>query len=136
MLLSDREKTLIFANESYLFWVSLSNAFEPDWKYVQRKEIYALETIEELNLLIVGGKNFSKLSYLGKSTSRCNLKVYSCGKTGKRDHLYTYDIPHADGENVIELKYISTKPKGTKLLLMATSGNKIYFLRVRAYNEL
>jgi hypothetical protein len=46
---------------------------------------------------MVGGKNFSKLSYLGKSTSRSNIKIYSCGKTGKRDHLFTYDIPNCNG---------------------------------------
>jgi hypothetical protein len=46
---------------------------------------------------MVGGKNFSKLSYLGKSTQRSNIKVYSCGKTGKRDHLFTYDIPNCNG---------------------------------------
>ncbi len=53
--------------------------------------------VEELNLLMVGGKNFSKLAYLGKSTQRSNLKVYSCGKLGKRDHLFTYDIPNCSG---------------------------------------
>lgn len=83
---------------------------------------------------MVGGKNFSKLSYLGKSTSRSNIKVYSCGKHGKRDHLFTYDIPECNGENVMEMKYVSTKPNGTKLLLTLTSHNKLYFLRVRAYN--
>ena len=30
---------------------------------------------------------------------------------------------------------MSTKPKGTKLLLMLTSGDKIYFVRVRSFNE-
>lgn len=136
MVMFDHDTTMIFGNESYLYWISLNNSFEPDWKYVQRKEIFAIEIVEELNLLIVGGKNFSKLSYLGKSTSRSNLKVYSCGKTGKRDHLYTYDIPGCNKENVLELKHITTKPNGTKLLLMQTSGDKIYFLRVRAYNEI
>jgi hypothetical protein len=64
---------------------------------VQRKQVYAIEVVEELNLLMVGGKNFSKLSYLGKSTSRSNIKVYSCGKFSKRDHLFTYDIPECNG---------------------------------------
>lgn len=64
------------------------------------------------------------------------MKIYSCGKTGKREHLFTYDIPKCEAENVLELKYISTKPKGTKLLLMLTSNNKLYFLRVRAYNDI
>ena len=36
----------------------------------------------------------------------------------------------------MELKYVSTRPKGTKLLLMLTSGAKLFFLRVRAFNEL
>lgn len=84
---------------------------------------------------MVGGKNFSKLSYLGKSTSRSNIKVYSCGKVGKREHLFTYDIPDCHGENVIEMKYITTRPNGTKLLLVLTSHNRIYFLRVRAFDH-
>lgn len=85
---------------------------------------------------MVGGKNFSKLSYLGKSTQRSNIKVYSCGKTGKRDHLFTYDIPECQGENVLILKYISTKPNGTKLLLAGTSQNKLFFFRVKGYNNI
>lgn len=37
MLLFNKEKTLIFANESYIYWVSISGDEQPDWKYVQRK---------------------------------------------------------------------------------------------------
>jgi hypothetical protein len=37
-----------------------------EWKYVQRKYIYAISVIEELSLVALGGKNFSKLSYFGK----------------------------------------------------------------------
>ena len=85
---------------------------------------------------MVGGKNFSKLAYLGKSTQRSNIKVYSCGKHGKRDHLFTYDIPNCNGENVIELKHIATKPTGAKLLLALTSQHKLFFLRVRAFNHI
>lgn len=36
---------LIFGNESYLFWVHLTNEMS-EWKYVQRKYIYALSIIE------------------------------------------------------------------------------------------
>jgi hypothetical protein len=85
---------------------------------------------------MVGGKNFSKLSYLGKSTSRSNIKIYSCGKHGKRDHLFTFDIPECNSENVVEMKYIVTKPNGTKLLLVLTSQSKLYFLRVKAFNHI
>lgn len=85
---------------------------------------------------MVGGKNFSKLAYLGKSTQRSNIKVYSCGKLGKRDHLFTYDIPNCNGENVIEMKYITTKPNGTKLLLVLTHQHKIFFLRIRAFDHI
>ncbi len=46
-----------------------------------------------MGLLAVGGKNFSKLSYFGKETSRSNIKIYTCGKVKQRNHLYTYDIP-------------------------------------------
>lgn len=85
---------------------------------------------------MVGGKNFSKLAYLGKSTSRSNIKVYSCGITGKRDHLFTYDIPNCNGQNVMEMKHITTKPNGTKLLTVLTHHQKLFFLRVRAFNHI
>lgn len=39
---------------------------QSEWKYCQRKEIYCLEVVEEMGLVAVGGKNFSKLSYFGK----------------------------------------------------------------------
>jgi hypothetical protein len=45
-----------------------------------------------MGLLAVGGKNFSKLSFFGKETSRSNIKIYNCGKS-QRNHLFTYDIP-------------------------------------------
>lgn len=57
--------------------------------------------IDKLALLVVGGKNFSKLAYLGKSTSRTNLKLYSCGKNDKHSHLFTYDIPNCTSENIL-----------------------------------
>ena len=74
-----------------MYWISLANE-QSEWKYVQRKEIYSIEVIEEMKLLAVGGKNFSKLSLFGKETSRSNIKIYNCGKTD-RSHLFTYDIP-------------------------------------------
>lgn len=85
---------------------------------------------------MVGGKNFSKLSYLGKSTSRSNVKVYSCGLTGTKDHLFTYDLPNCNGDNVMEIKYVSTRPNGTKLLLVLTNLNKLFFLRVKAFDNI
>lgn len=85
---------------------------------------------------MVGGKNFSKLSYLGKSTSRTNVKVYSGGKTGKHDHLFTYDIPNCHGEIVVEMKYINTKPSGTKLLVILTCTGLLTFVRIRSFNEI
>lgn len=124
---------LIFGNESYIYWINLKGNCST-WKYVQRKEIYCLEFLDELNLLMVGGKNFSKLSYLGKSTSRTNVKVYSGGKTGKHDHLFTYDIPNCHGEIVVEMKSITTKPSGTKLLVLLTCSGLLTFLRIRSFN--
>lgn len=92
--------------------------------------------IEELNLLIVGGKTFSKLSYLGKSTHRSNIKIYNGGKTDKYEHLFTYDIPNCSKDHVTGLNYITTKPSGTKLLMVLTSSGILTFLRVRSYNEI
>ena len=54
-----------------------------DWKYVQRKNIYAIGCLYELNLIVIGGQNFSKLAYLGKGTTRSTLKVYTCGSSSK-----------------------------------------------------
>lgn len=82
---------------------------------------------------MVGGKTFSKLSYLGKSTHRTNVKIFSGGKTGKHDHLFTYDVPNCGGDNVVELKYITTKPSGTKLLLILTDSGLLNFVRVRSF---
>lgn len=76
MILS--QNSIIFGNECYLYWLNLEKK-SSEWKYVQRKEIYCLESIDDLGLVMVGGKNFSKLAYLGKSTSRTNIKVYTNG---------------------------------------------------------
>lgn len=73
---------LIFGNETILYWINLTTD-ETQWKYVQRKYIYALAVIDELSLVAVGGKNFSKLSYFGKETSRSNIKLYSCSAGDK-----------------------------------------------------
>jgi hypothetical protein len=77
-----------------------------------------------MGLLAVGGKNFSKLSYFGKETSRSNIKIYNCGKLQQRNHLYTYDFPGNDNVgNVMDLKYITTAPSGAKLLMGYTNYN-------------
>ena len=90
--------------------------------------------------MVLGGKNFSKLSYLGKETTRSNLKLYSCSDLDKQDHLFTYDIPGSNVGNVAHLAYISTPPHSTKLLLVHTltpeNQSKFYFLRVKAYNKI
>ncbi len=87
---------------------------------------------------MVGGKNFSKLSYFGKETSRSNLKVYSCSK---RSHLFTYDIPiNEPVGNVMEMKYVTTPPTGGKLLCAYTNYNdefkRLLFFRIRAFNTI
>ena len=123
----------IFANECYLYWIDLAKQTS-QWKYVQRKAIYCLTSIEELALLVVGDKNFSKLSYLGKTTTRTNLKFYSNGKNDKHSHLFTYDIPDCQSESIVEMKYINTKPTNTKLLLALTDHGNMFFLRIKAYN--
>lgn len=107
---------------------------------MQRKEIYCIEVIEEMKLLAVGGKNFSKLSLFGKETSRSNIKIYNCGKS-ERSHLFTYDIPiNEPVGNVEEIKYITTPPSGAKLLAAYTNYNseifRLILLRVRAYNTI
>jgi hypothetical protein len=92
--------------------------------------------IEELELLIVGGRSLSKLCYLGKSTTRSSIKVYSCGRLTKREHLSTYHLPDCSGESVIEMKNIATKPHDTKLMLVATSQSVLLFLRVKAHDHI
>jgi hypothetical protein len=130
---------LIFGNESYLFWVHLQTG-SSEWKYVQRKYLYALAVIEELSLVALGGKNFSKLSYFGKETSRSNIKFYSCSSTDKHDHLFTYDIPGNNVGHVINMAYITVPPLGTKLLLIQTvnaqSKSSFFFLRIKAFNKI
>jgi hypothetical protein len=129
---------LIFGNETILYWVNLTSG-ESEWKYIQRKYIYALAVIEELSLVAVGGKNFSKLSYFGKETTRSNLKLYSCSSNDKHQHLFTYDMPGQSG-NIVNMAYISTPPHSTKLLLVhtlnASSNSSFYFLRVKAFNKI
>lgn len=130
---------LIFGNQSYLFWVNVETGMT-EWKYVQRKYIYALAVIDELSLVTIGGKNFSKLSYFGKETSRSNIKLYSCSSSDKHDHLFTYDFPGNNVGNVSSLCYITVPPQNTKLLLahtLSTQGNScIYFLRIKAFNKI
>lgn len=131
---------LIFGNESYLFWVNTITGYN-EWKYVQRKYIYTLAIIDELSLVALGGKNFSKLSYFGKETSRSNIKLYSCSASDKHDHLFTYDIPGNNVGHVINMNYISVPPHGTKLLLLQTvnaQSNKtaFFFLRIKAFNKI
>jgi hypothetical protein len=130
---------LIFGNESYIFWVNLQMDAS-EWKYVQRKYIYAIAVIEELSLVALGGKNFSKFSYFGKETSRSNIKLYSCSSSDKHEHLFTYDIPGNNVGNVMNMAYVTTPPLGTKLLLVHTlnTENKstFYFLRVKAFNKI
>lgn len=131
-----RNEQLIFANECYLFWVSLST-YKSDWKYVQRKEIYTLAIIDELSLIAIGGKNFSKFAYLGKETARSNIKLYSCNQ---HEHLFTYDLIGTNVGHVLALHYIATPPNNTKLLLVHTSFNAarhvLYFLRVKAFDKI
>jgi hypothetical protein len=130
---------LIFGNESYLFWVNLCNG-QNEWKYVQRKYIYALAVIEELSLVALGGKNFSKLSYFGKETSRSNLKLYSCSASDKHDHLFTYDFPASNVGHVASMAYVTAPPLATKLLLVHTVApgavSTFFFLRVKAFNKI
>ena len=80
MITAYKNEEIIAANGCYLYWISLREQ-KAEWKYVQRKEIYCVEVIEEMKLLAVGGKNFSKLSLFGKETSRSNIKIYNCGKS-------------------------------------------------------
>jgi hypothetical protein len=130
---------LIFGNETSLFWVNLSSG-DSEWKYVQRKYIYALAVIEELSLVAVGGKNFSKLAYFGKETARSNLKLYSCSTADKHEHLFTYDLPGTNVGSVMNAAYITTPPHGTRLLLVHTLGPNnascFHFLRVKAFNKI
>lgn len=113
---------------------------ESEWKYVQRKYIYSLAVIEELSLVAVGGKNFSKLSYFGKETSRSNIKLYSCSSSDKHDHLFTYDMPGQNVGNIMNMAYVTAPPLGTKILLVhshtQTSGSVFHFLRVKAFNKI
>ena len=106
------------------------NTGESEWKYVQRKYIYALAVIEELSLVSVGGKNFSKLAYFGN-------RIWS--SSDKHEHLFTYDIPGDNVGNVMNMAYITVPPLGTKLLLVHTlnaeSIGAFYFLRVKAFNK-
>jgi hypothetical protein len=87
----------------------------------------------------VGGKNFSKLSYFGKETSRSNIKLYSCSPSDKHDHLFTYDFPGANVGHVAHMAYITVPPLGTKLLLVHTLSADMrscfFFLRVKAFNK-
>lgn len=107
---------------------------------MQRKYIYAIAVIDELGLVALGGKNFSKLSYFGKETSRSNIKLYSCISSDKHDHLFTYDIPGNNVGHVTNMAYITTPPNETKLLLVHTinaqSKSSFYFLRVKAFNKI
>lgn len=105
---------------------------------MQRKYIYAIAVIEELSLVAIGGKNFSKLSYFGKETSRSNIKLYSCSSEDKHDHLFTYDIPGVNVGNVANMIYFSAPPHNTKLLLVHTTNpeqSKFYFFRIKAFNK-
>lgn len=133
------KEQLIFGNETILFWVNLLTS-ESEWKYVQRKYIYSLAVIEELSLVAVGGKNFSKLSYFGKETSRSNIKLYSCSSSDKHDHLFTYDMPGQNVGNIMNMAYVTAPPLGTKILLVhshtQTSGSVFHFLRVKAFNKI
>ncbi len=90
--------------------------------------------------MAIGGKNFSKLAYLGKGTSRSNIKFYSCSLNDKNDHLSTYDIPGVDVGNVMDLIYITSSPNSTKILLTYTMFNNsrqmIHFFRVKAFNQI
>lgn len=129
---------IIFGNETILYWVDVASG-ESEWKYVQRKYIYALAVIHELSLVAVGGKNFSKLAYFGKETTRTNIKMYSCSSGDKHEHLFTYDIPGHQVGNVVNMAYITTPPHSTKLLLVQTlnpsSQSSFHFLRVKAFNK-
>jgi hypothetical protein len=91
-------------------------------------------------LVSVGGKNFSKLSYFGKETSRSNIKLYSCSSSDKHDHLFTYDLPGNNVGNVMNSAYITVPPLGTKLLLVHTLNSEsigaFHFLRVKAFNKI
>lgn len=106
---------------------------------MQRKYIYALAVIEELSLVAIGGKNFSKLSYFGKETTRSNLKLYSCSASDKHDHLFTYDFPGTNVGHVASLAYVSAPPLNTKLLVAHTVSSEVrscfFFLRVKAFNK-
>jgi hypothetical protein len=95
-----------------------------------------MEILEELNLLMVGGKNLSKLSYLGKTTNRTNIKVYSCQKETRGSHLSSYNIPDYTGESIVAMKSIATKPTNVQLLLVLTNQSVLYFLKVTAYNQI
>lgn len=90
--------------------------------------------------MAVGGKNFSKLAYFGKETSRSNIKLYSCSAADKHDHLFTYDIPGQNVGNIMNMAYINAPPHGTKLLLVHTlsgeSMSTFYFFRVKAFNKI
>lgn len=129
---------LIFGNETILYWVNLSSK-DHQWKYVQRKYIYALAVIQELSLVAVGGKNFSKLAYFGKETTRTNIKLYSCSSNDKHEHLFTYDIPGEHIGNIVNMAYLTVPPHSTKLLLLQTlnpsSHSTFHFLRVKAFNK-
>ena len=95
-----------------------------------------MTTIPDLNLLVVGGRNFSKLSYLGKNTSRSNIKLYSCSNVDKHDHLFTYDLPSNEGGIVEQLSYIETMPNKNRLLVLYTHNGWLYFLRVKAFDSI
>ena len=71
-------KDVIFGSDCYLYWINAEKD-EITWKYVQRRTIYSLCSIEELAFVVVGGKTHSKLAYLGKTTSKTTLKLYSNG---------------------------------------------------------
>lgn len=90
--------------------------------------------------MALGGKNFSKLSYFGKETSRSNLKLYSCSASDKHDHLFTYDFPASNVGHVASMAYITTPPLATKLLLVHTVApgavSTFFFLRVKAFNKI
>lgn len=132
------QEELVFGNESYVFWVNLQTGAS-EWKYVQRKYVYALAVIEELSLVAVGGKNFSKLSYFGKETSRSNLKLYSCTPADHHDHLFTYDFPANNVGHVVSMAYVTAPPLATRLLLVHTvapdTRSAFFFLRVKAFNK-
>lgn len=90
--------------------------------------------------MAVGGKNFSKLSYFGKETSRSNIKLYSCSVADKHDHLFTYDIPGNKVGNVLNMAYVTAPPHNIKLLIVHTVNHEnkshFYFLRVLAFNKI